>query len=878
MKKRSSVKIIVLALIITVLTVCEILYIGNHKTISSDEQIGCTAETLSETDGYSTDGNTFTKSSNNAFFSINDSLMNTEKVNIFFDNPLREGTEITVYGKHDPTASEKKIASTVTKEKSKSCYLDVEDGTYALLKFVVDTNSFTLKEITVAGENKQNNYLFIVLFSLLFLGLDVFIVLRIVQVWRKEKNAGHRLNKKEYMRTLVLFLSVFLVMAETELFFVYSNLTHYDIMGASPNTLLETDGYDINTKYVSEERNLPGKHGAKKELIPQDPYATFTVRNTLCETDYIAFYFSDPLTDNATMKIYCQEDPGIDDTPVQIYQLTKEKKQQRFELPTGSYKTLKIHIDIPVTLERIEVYGEKYIGIFLNSLYIILSLLAVTFTVLWSFDKLYILTTIPTVFVSLKPFRLYDAFSEKVYTSLSQKITIEKFFVIMALVMGITFSFLIPVSQVPDETSHMRMMSEAIGLDNGEQIYDKLVSVTDSSFLGPPFSERQDLEDYLQGSGTPLDRSTIQYTPRFTKRILWYFPSAAGLALGILCNLPFFWCMHLAELCSLVFYVLVCYKALQVIPVSKHLLCAIMLLPMSIQQGASINYDSILLPLSFFVTAYILSFRYKDKMLSWKNMLLILGVLCVIGIIKPPYILLGLLLFLVPFSKYNLYIKGKNIVTLIRKYKYPLIAVVIILIGIGLYLKRENTYVQIMLAFARDLPGAFQLFANTLLSKTSIYTSQITGGFGWLDVHTSAWYTVYLIIMLLLLARTNNRSDTSGVLKIETRDRFVSLLLFLCVSVLIIISMIPWSIALQRDIYSLSANEHPIHGYLSRLDLIEGVQGRYFIPILFLFFFGISLPVTIKKSKMLLPEAIYYGISFIYPVIILLDRYWISIL
>lgn len=872
MKKKSSVaKIIALALVITALTVCEILYIENYKTISSDDQMGCTAETLAETNGYSTDGSTFTRSSNHAFFVINDSLTNTEKVNIFFDNPLGEGTEITVYGKHDPTASEEKIASTVTEEESKSCYLDIDDGTYALLKFVVDTDSFTLKKITVAGENEQTNYPFIVLFALLFLGLDVIIVLRIVQVWRKEKSAGHRLNKKEYVRTLVLFLSVFLVMAETELFFVYNKLTYYDIMGANPNTLLETDGYDINITYVSPEQN----HGAKKVLVPQDPYATFTVANALCETDYIVFYFLEPLSENAKMKIYCQEDPGIDDNPVQIFQLDKGKTQQRFELPNGSYKTLKIHIDIPVTLERIEVFGEKYIGTFLNLLYIIVSLLAVTFTILWGFDKLYILTKLPVVFMSLKPLQLYDAFSEKLYTALSQKISIEKFFVIMALVMGITFSFLIPVSQIPDEGNHMNMMSDAIGLDNGSQIYASLLRRTDSFFLGPPFSEWQDLGDYLQGAVTPLDQSTIQYTPHFTKQILRYFPSAAGLMLGILCNLPFFWCMHLAELCSLFFYVFVCYKALQVMPVNKHLLCAIMLLPMSIQQGASINYDSILLPLSFFVTAYILSFRYKNKMLSWKHMLLILGVLYVIGIIKPPYILLGLLLFLVPFSKYNLYIKGKNIVTLIRKYKFPLIAVVIILIGTGLYLKRENTYVQIMLAFARDLPGAFQLFANTLLSKTSIYTTQIAGGFGWLDVHTSAWYTVYLIIMLLLFARTSYQSDNRGVLKIKAQERFVSLLLFLCISVLIIISMIPWSIALQRGIYSLSANEHPIYGYLSRLDLIEGVQGRYFIPILFLFFFGTRLPVTIKKSNMLLPAAIYYGICFVYPVIVLLDRYWI---
>ncbi len=60
-----------------------------------------------------------------------------------------------------------------------------------------------------------------------------------------------------------------------------------------------------------------------------------------------------------------------------------------------------------------------------------------------------------------------------------------------------------------------------------------------------------------------------------------HFPMAVGLYMGIVLNLPIYFCLQMSELGAVLFFVIIGRIALKNMSVKKELLCAIMLLPMS---------------------------------------------------------------------------------------------------------------------------------------------------------------------------------------------------------------------------------------------------------------------------------------------------------
>ena len=95
----------------------------------------------------------------------------------------------------------------------------------------------------------------------------------------------------------------------------------------------------------------------------------------------------------------------------------------------------------------------------------------------------------------------------------------------------------------------------------------------------------------------------------------------------------------------------------------------------------------------------------------------------------------------------------------------------------------------------------------------------------------------------------------------------------LLVMLLIYIALQAWTYEILG--YDIYGGIDKYGTYISKINLILGVQGRYFIPCLPILLVAVSGD-SVRKNKIsyYIVQGIYYSISFISVIILLHSRYW----
>lgn len=188
----------------------------------------------------------------------------------------------------------------------------------------------------------------------------------------------------------------------------------------------------------------------------------------------------------------------------------------------------------------------------------------------------------------------------------------EKRIAFMIFVLGIIMSFMMPTWQTPDEYTHLWMIGDSWGIPGfADKIEDSIGM--DRTRIPRNYEEKVDLDEQKDALTSKNTYTRKEMLPRqISLFCIKHFPAAIGLFVGILLGVPAYWSMQLSEFFCLLFYTLICYKALKLMPVKKEVLAIVMLFPMSIQQATGIGYDSVLIPLCFLFVAYIFYLKY-DK-------------------------------------------------------------------------------------------------------------------------------------------------------------------------------------------------------------------------------------------------------------------------
>lgn len=411
------------------------------------------------------------------------------------------------------------------------------------------------------------------------------------------------------------------------------------------------------------------------------------------------------------------------------------------------------------------------------------------------------------------------------------KLKIETLFLVLAILFGVLTSVIQPIFSAPDEYTHFKY-AYSIFDSNPKRVFSEI----DRQISLLPNQPSQSEEKLATESATalPAPESKLQrgyqtgdfLKQTFSKKLsveknlrmkisfgdIKWLPQAIGMLIGRIIHPSVGVIVLAGRLFNLFVYIVAIYFAIKKAKMGQWTMAAVALLPMSIQQAASLSYDVLYYVAIFVAFSLLTNFWVRKNPLDWKGYVYTLLTIVLLLIPKEGGLALGLFFITAPTILF-----GKNNFTKLldsfwkgcAKHK-KLTALAIIFIFLAYILYEFKNY-----------GGAFrglQVLFNTFF-RSDLYTdldnllvTGMIGNFGQLTYRLPAWLVVLNFIFLFILLLAENKQ------KIETRTAVAGLLIFLAVPVMIAVGMFKgWTrntLNLPQAMVSL------------------GGQGRYYTPFL----------------------------------------------
>ena len=395
-------------------------------------------------------------------------------------------------------------------------------------------------------------------------------------------------------------------------------------------------------------------------------------------------------------------------------------------------------------------------------------------------------------------------------------------FLVLALTAGLAMVFVNAPFQVPDEGAHFwrafhvsqgDWTSSRKGDAVGGEIPKSVAAITQTYdyLIGHP-EIRVDRDAFGADLNRPFEGNTIIFKDFFTQALYAptvYLPQAIGIALGRLCGLSALKMMYAGRISALLCWIAIIFMAIRIVPIYKWVFVLIALIPRSLSLAASLSADGPTNAMAMLLTALMLReiFGNEPGLNKWDAFFIIL-ISVLLSMAKQVYLPLVGLVLLIPAGKFNGW-RNKLIFCGI------VIAATVLVTGLWSMVIRDfyrpwndaNAPEQMSLILAR--PWVFPIVAvNSFLDAWRAMFFSFIGVLGFLDVWLPKWiYRSYPFILLGIVL-----CDAGCGKPIRWFQRVWIILLFVVSFLLIELSMyLVWT--------------------KPGADLVNGVHGRYFIPL-----------------------------------------------
>ncbi|MBR2833494.1 MAG: DUF2142 domain-containing protein [Bacilli bacterium] len=433
--------------------------------------------------------------------------------------------------------------------------------------------------------------------------------------------------------------------------------------------------------------------------------------------------------------------------------------------------------------------------------------------------------------------------------------SLHKKYFIVGLLLGSLIIILQPSATFYswDDQTHFNNIKEMGGISNEWSVSE--YQMIDENSVGrdniSSIEEQENQKSYLDKNDSinlfAANKSIISYNKA------GYIPLFLGYNISKLIKLPFSICFKIAKMFNLIVFLLIMSFAIKKAFIGKRVITVIGLLPSTIFLATQFSYDPAVisgLTLSF---VYLLNwFVNKNFKVNFNNMLIFLLAVLYSCFVKPIYIIvLGLFIF-IPKDRFrtkkeNYWIKG-----------FILIIVLLVLSTFAMpsdLLSNTSgdprgglTSVseQFKLIISNPI-GYLNVFKDTYLAQFSekILGIQTLGGFAYIgNVSNNLYIMLLIIIIFVALIDTND-------FYLKIKHRIIILFVLLVVIALI------WT--------ALYLSFTPVG-----LNTINGVQSRYFIPLLYPFI--MILQINKIKNK-ISDEKLNFVILLLLSIISLINIY-----
>ena len=413
-----------------------------------------------------------------------------------------------------------------------------------------------------------------------------------------------------------------------------------------------------------------------------------------------------------------------------------------------------------------------------------------------------------------------------------KKCKVETTVLVSLLFLGLIYNFLLLPYMAPDERTHIdmtyRYSNDLLGIPYtgnevtlAKRVDDTKIELVENPALSNYYIVFNELLQGVQDDSLVITNTTANtYAPIFV-----YLPAVLGMTLARLLGFGSIAMLMLARWCNLAFFAVCVWWCMKKLPFGKMALAVIALFPMTIQQCNSFSYDAVITSTLFLFSTYIICMTYEDKPIKISDAAIVsvLSGLLVYGK-SGVYLPVCLAALLIPTKKFGCLWKK--------------LAAAGSLMGIAMlsYINRNSgTVTQVMATTAEtSAVGAtagnavsmgytvgfflqnpwklIQMLCNTVADKSEFYLESIVGQkMGWVEIEISRVIFVGFLVLFMismLKVRGEKQYVTSG------QKWWISIVCLLSAGMILMGMLLTWT---------------PF-GHVS----IEGVQGRYFTPLLLL--------------------------------------------
>lgn len=367
---------------------------------------------------------------------------------------------------------------------------------------------------------------------------------------------------------------------------------------------------------------------------------------------------------------------------------------------------------------------------------------------------------------------------------------------------------------IPEEGSH------------GKIISSKLEETSYKVFYGKGDSRSNNT--YISFSGQNYEKAQSLHAPVNTIPSVYFLP-ATGITVARIMGLNSIYLVLFGRMANLILFILFGTLGIYFMPKFKEFIFLVSLLPTTIELAASYSYDAVMISSMIFFASYVFYLAHEKKDFDIKDLVIVSLIAGLVLPCKMVYFPMLLLLFSIPLYKFKFRgkvdgkIKKENIAFFLAS------AVVVLLSWVfAMYLVNRATVVGYSTSTTSSLEWAgeesytigyllhnklkaVKLFYNTLLLQLEYYHKTMFGAYlGHADDVVGIPYIGFLVLNIGMIFSVFGEAKEKQLL---VKERVLTGISIFFVVFLVLLSMlIAWT---------------PISS-----EFIEGVSGRYFIPIL----------------------------------------------
>lgn len=450
-----------------------------------------------------------------------------------------------------------------------------------------------------------------------------------------------------------------------------------------------------------------------------------------------------------------------------------------------------------------------------------------------------------------------------IYIFFSKNITEEKAFLITVPIIAVLFMFCMPSMKNHDELYHWYRICDIsngnliAGFPNEEIPFTSAhIKQNELEILGNKNWIDLRYKDIYELYQNNNQSSELVYTDISTSAVyspIQYLPQSIGLVIAKFITNNAIVMSYFVRVFNVIFSIIILYLAIKITPFGKKILLFVSYIPIALEGFTSMSPDAITISVAFLLIVYVLRLTYNNEVKEIRTKeKVILGVLSsIIALCKIVYVPIVFMIFIIPWQKFKnkkdkvLSLSAISIIAVILNFTWLIIASKYVSEFRG-----GDSKLQLIQMISNPI-NYLNVLINTLNINGYSYINSLFGGqLGWGELINLRFIVPFaLFIEILFIGITDN--------SIKNKFKPMQMTVIGIIS-LIITGLIFTSLYIQ---WTSVGN-----------DIIEGVQGRYFLPI---------LPLIILSFGLLKLESKYKDINitkFIAIMGIVLNIYTISCL